>query len=274
MDGKWIVRKVIELIMPSLSNWRYNKVIRQKIHKEEGLDTPSATVPLAKISKEKLEQLYDRDINAKEKLEDKAKTNVIGITVSVTLIIGAYSLLQSIFKNHGLGTVYWIAFSLFVVAVIYMLAAGIHAIHMLTAENTIHTESFEIDDELYKRDLDRKIGLNRARNTIRNNYVFTSYECIRNSLLCLFVVMVIAIVPVQKDSHTHESSWQGSYFLSADAMRTIHNGIDSSVITAYIEDQPQKEGTVAVVDEKDKIFIKYSIDGENGIIYMIEPLMD
>ena len=155
-----------------------------------------------------------------------------------------------------------------------MIAAGIHAIQVLIAENTIYTASLEIDDELYKNDLNKKIGLNRARNIIRNNYIFTSYECIRNSLLCLFIVMVIAIIPVQKDSHTPESSWQGSYYLSADAMRTIHNGIDLSVITAYIEDQPQKDGTVAVVDEKDKIFIKYSIDGENVIIYMIEPLMD
>lgn len=263
--------RVIDWIIPSFSNWLSNKTVRKKIEKEEGLDRPSVKEPLNKLSVEALEKLYNADKLAKDKLEDKAKTNVIGVTISVTLIMGAYSLLQNISDKYGVGFLYITAFVLFVCSVIYMLAAGTHAIHVLTAENTFHTVSLALDNDLLKEDLDRQIGLNRARNTLRNNYVFTSYECIRNALICLFAVMVIAIMPTRDQAHKYAPVQQGNYFLSAEAMQSVFNGIDLSVVTDFIESQPSKEGVTATIDESDKLFVKYSIGDGEVIIYLIEP---
>lgn len=263
--------KVIEWIIPSFSNWLSNKTVRNKIEKEAGLDRPSVKNPLDQLSIETLEKLYDADKLAKDKLEDKAKTNVIGVTISVTLIMGAYSLLQNISEKYGVGFIYITAFVLFVCSVIYMLAAGIHAIHVLTAENTFHTVSLALDNGLLKEDIDKQIGLNRARNVLRNNYVFTSYECIRNALICLFAVMVIAIVPTRDQAHKYVPVHQSRYYLSAEAMQSVFDGIDLSVVTDFIESQPSKEGVKAAIDENNKLFVKYSIDGGEVIIYLIEP---
>ena len=43
---------------------------------------------------------------------------------------------------------------------------------------------------------DRCITKNRTTNLIRNNTVFTSYECIRNSLVCLFVILLLSAAPI------------------------------------------------------------------------------
>jgi hypothetical protein len=262
---------VLDSIIPSFSNWRSNITVRKKIEKVEGLDRPSVRDPLEKLSIEALEKLYDADKLAKDKLEDKAKTNVIGVTITVTLIMGAYSLLQNISIKHGVGIIYTIAFALFVCSVVYMLAAGIHAIHVLTAENTFHTVSLALDGDCLKEEYDKQIGLNRARNTLRNNSVFTSYECIRNALICLFAVMVIAIVPTHNRTHESASALHTDCFLSGEAIQSIADGIDLAVVTAFIESQPLKEGITTAIDENDKLFVKYSIDDGKVIIYLIEP---
>ena len=41
-----------------------------------------------------LKEQYDETFNTKEKIEDKAKTNIIGISISITLIMGASGVLS------------------------------------------------------------------------------------------------------------------------------------------------------------------------------------
>ncbi len=262
--------KVIEWIMPSLSNYWINKSVRTRILDVATSDIPRTENQLEHLSKEELEKLFDVDITVKDKLEDKAKTNVIGVTISVTLIMGSQVLLQNITEKHGVDLLYGVALALFVCAVMYMLAAGIHAIHILVAENEIYTPSSELKGDLYKKDLNKQINLNRAKNTLRNNYVFTSYECIRNALICLFAVMIIAIVPTHNRDNESISARHGYYSLSVDAMQSILEGVDLSVVKNYIEAQPKKEDMITVVDDEDKLLIKYSIEGDEVVIYLIE----
>lgn len=262
--------KMIEWIMPSLSNYWINKSVRTRILDVATSDIPRTENQLEHLSKEELEKLFDVDITVKDKLEDKAKTNVIGVTISVTLIMGSQVLLQNITEKYGVGLLYGVALALFVCAVVYMLAAGIHAIHVLVAENETYTPSLELEGDLYKKDLNKQIGLNRAKNTLRNNYVFTSYECIRNALICLFSVMIIAIVPTRNLENESISARHGYYSLSVDAMQSLLDGVDLSVVKDYIEAQPEKEDVITVVDDKDRLLIKYSIEGDEVVIYLIE----
>ena len=264
--------KIFEWLLPSLPNWQMNKKIRKKIEENNGINKPSEKVSIEKLTNDQLEKIYETELAAKDKFEDKAKTNVIGVTISVTLILGAYSLLQNIMEKHGIGSLYIIALVLFVISVIYMLAAGVHAIHLLVAENTIHIPSIGLVGNEHINDLDNTIGLNRARNLIRNNYIFTSYECIRNALICLFLVMVIAIIPFHSNDRKTEPAHLENYYFSSDAMQSITNGADLSIVQNYINTQPPQKGIISVVDEKDRLFIKYSIDDDNNIIvYLIEP---
>lgn len=260
--------RVIEAILPSVANIQSNNKVKQKIKNEQNLDFPSKNVDLAAVTINDLQQIYDFDKSIKDKLEDKAKTNIIGVTISVTLIMGAYSLIQNVISKHGYSFLFWIAFCLFILSVIYMLAAGISSIHVLTAENVFHIPEIGLTDDEKKKDYDKQIGFNRARNTIRNNYVFTSYECIRNSLVCLFAVMVIAIVPAYT-KNVNQSKQQGFFFFSESAMESIANGINRQDIEDTIN-QDRTNGEHTVINEDSRLFIKYSVDEDQVIVLLAE----
>lgn len=264
---------VIEKLLPSIANWRINKKVREKIENREHLNLPSEESSIEKLQDDELNELFESDLRWKDKLEDKAKTNVIGVTISVTLIMGAYVLVQNISDKFGMTSAFWIAFCLFVLSVVYMLEAGVHAIHVLTAENIVYYPKAGLEGEEKKKEIDLQIGLNRAQNTLRNNYVFTSYECIRNALVCLFVVMVIAIVPVNKQKESVAAYVHGIYYYSAQAMSSIANGIDKNKVESFI-DTDIKDGEYSVVDQKDGLFLKYSISNGNVTVYLVEQITE
>lgn len=260
--------RIVETIIPSVAIIQSNRKVNQKIKNEDSLDCPSRVADLASISIDDLQQIYDADKSIKDKLEDKAKTNIIGVTISVTMIMGSYSLIQNVVSKHGYNFLFWTAFVLFILSVIYMLAAGIGSIHVLTAENIIHIPEIGLADEDKKKDYDKKIGLNRAQNTIRNNYVFTSYECIRNSLVCLFAVMVIAIIPAFS-KNVNKSKQQGMFFFSESAIESLFSGINRQEIEDIIN-QDLNNGKHNVIDEDSRLFIKYSVDDGQVSVFLIE----
>lgn len=61
------------------------------------------------------------------------------MTISITLILGASSLLNSIYSKFPYASIYWISFILFVLAVMYMIIAGVLSIRVLMNENTVYT---------------------------------------------------------------------------------------------------------------------------------------
>ena len=271
----WVV---IEKIIPTIANMVSDKKCKDKIKRvleDDGCDNkhrisfncPSNETDLCELSYDVLCQLYDFEVQRKEVLENKAKTNVIGVTVAVSLIMGAYSLLQSVSQKQGVGALFWIECGLFMLAVAYMMAAGIHAIYSLIAENMLYTPRLGLKGEEKKNDLDSIIGMNRTTNTIRNNHVYTSYECIRNSLVCLFIVMIIAIVP-GGDKKTG-AQIHGQFYYSEQAMDSLNNGIDRSNIENYV-DSIKVDGDHSVINQADKLFIKYSYHNDIISIHLIE----
>jgi len=262
---------VFEKILPSIANIQATNTIKKKISQKNNLSLPSRETEIENLSADDLNKLYDDDMRWKERLEDKAKTNVIGVTISVTLIMGGYTLLRNISDKFSTNGIFWISFCLFVLSVLYMLEAGIHAIHVLAAENTIYYPALGLNEEDRKKDIDLKIGLNRAQNTLRNNFVYTSYECIRNALICLFVVMVIAIIPVQDAKKQGQSFSHGNFYYSEQAMNTINSGIDKDVVETFINTN-LTNGEFSTVDRVNKLFLKYSVDNNIVTVYLVEPI--
>ena len=88
---------------------------------------------------------------------------------------------------------------LYVVAISHMLCAGYLALRALVHENKVSVIPVELFVNGKERDLkesyDCATNGNNLRNVIRNNYVFSSYSCIRNALVCLFIVFVFVISP-------------------------------------------------------------------------------
>ena len=275
MVGK-IIESVFEFIAPSIANWRDCKKIKSKIDSGAGCNPPSEKTALSVWTLGELSSLYESERTKKAVFEDKAKINVIGITITVTLVMGAYTLIQNVENKYSFGTIYWIAFAVFVLSVIYMLAAGLHAIHVITSENIVHIPDKKETEEEKKKEYDIIIAMNRARDLIRNNYVFTSYECIRNSLFCLFIVMVIAIFPLSINkggSNNMGNTISSSFYYSTQAIQSINDGVDQGMVEEMINGRiaaGNDKGMVSVIDDANHIFIKYSVDAGKVDVYLVE----
>ena len=68
---------------------------------------------------------------------------------------------------------------------------------MLIEENEtyiIKITSLGEGETVLREDYSQCIEQNQSKNLIRNNYLFASYACIRNSLISLFIMFLIIIV--------------------------------------------------------------------------------
>lgn len=137
------MNKIVDIIFPFYANWKAEKIIKTQMfpQNEQGEDTVSTGILKGienpnNISTETLKELYNDTFKTKDKLEDKAKINIIGITVSVSLIVGATGLLSSINTKFENSLIALCTSALLLIAsVAYMILSGWLVIHMVIDEN-------------------------------------------------------------------------------------------------------------------------------------------
>lgn len=213
------MNKIVYHIFPFYRNWKANSAIKTQMFpkNEQGEDVEPVGVlkdveDPSNISTKKLEELYDRTLKTKGKIEDKAKTNVMGVTIAVSLIVGAIGLLPSINTKFENAWMSFCAIFFLTVSIIYMLLSGLFALYVMMDENEIYhvaLSSIAKGEKELRCGYDKCIAQNQRKNMIRNNYVFTSYICIRNSLVCLFIFFLFIIYSnfaLQKYTPTYENS--------------------------------------------------------------------
>ncbi len=287
--------KIFDMVFPMIANHRDNSSVRKNIHPTD--DTGKEIAPEGilsyiensdKLDLKILKEQYDETFRTKEKIEDKAKTNIIGVSISITLIMGASGMLSVLNNKYPFPILSWVAFALIVVSIVYMLTAGILVIRLLTDENEVYVvslNSLALDGETLRNDYDKCISQNRNKNIIRNNYLFTSYECIRNSLVCLFIILVLTTAPL---SFQHEeendsllySSQPYSFMYSSSAVAYIKKnnvqGIVENTIFKVIGkvEASDTAQTFGIVEESNKLFVKFNVIGNSVEILIIEPYID
>lgn len=286
------MNKVIDLVFPMISNYQVNADLRKKIHPkdENGQDIEPESI-LSYIENSDLINLdilkgwYDETFKAKEKIEDKAKTNIIGISISITLIMGASGILSVLNNKYPSPAVSWVAFVLIVVSIIYMLTAGILIIRLLTNENEIYMVTLSelaSGGEILRDQYGKRISQNQNKNVIRNNYLFTSYECIRNSLVCLFVILILTTIPINlksediSDNALYQSETYSILYTSSavdyiqkhDAQSIVERSIFEAVERIEKNNNAQALG---IIDEKNHLFIKFRVIDDSIEILLIEP---
>lgn len=287
-----MMNKVIDLVFPMISNYQVNADLRKKIHPkdENGQDIEPESI-LSYIENSDLINLdilkgwYDETFKAKEKIEDKAKTNIIGISISITLIMGASGILSVLNNKYPSPAVSWVAFVLIVVSIIYMLTAGILIIRLLTNENEIYMVTLSelaSGGEILRDQYGKRISQNQNKNVIRNNYLFTSYECIRNSLVCLFVILILTTIPINlksediSDNALYQSETYSILYTSSavdyiqkhDAQSIVERSIFEAVERIEKNNNAQALG---IIDEKNHLFIKFRVIDDSIEILLIEP---
>ena len=286
------MNKVIDLVFPMISNCQANAKLRKKIHPkdENGQDIEPESI-LSYIENSDLINLdilkgwYDETFKAKEKIEDKAKTNIIGISISITLIMGASGILSVLNNKYLSPAVSWVAFVLIVVSIIYMLTAGILIIRLLTNENEIYMVTLSelaLGGKILRDQYGKRISQNQNKNVIRNNYLFTSYECIRNSLVCLFVILILTTIPIDLksddisdnalyQSETYSIMYTSSavdYIQKHDAQSIVERSIFEAVERIEKNNNAQALG---IIDERNHLFIKFRVIDNSIEILLIEP---
>jgi hypothetical protein len=275
-----MLKKLIFLIFPFLENHTKNKKVRDKRDKFE--NHLSQIKNSSAILTDILEKKYSDTLFVKDKLEDKAKSNIVAITISITLILGASNLLDSIYLKFSYAGFYWISFILFILALIYMMIAGVLSTRVLINENTIYIislEKYAQEEKILRQEYDTCTEANINQNLIRNNGVYASYGCIRNALICLFVIAVMVVFPYNSKHNTQSLSVNSNNSYSvvylSDAVNHITQNNDKAIVEAMVVDAVKKgeissSTPVGIINDTEKIFIKANIVNKTITIFLVE----
>lgn len=273
------MNRIIEALFPMFCNRKTNRILKERIKNYNSQNVGDISEDIKNLSKDEYKSIFAEIINTKNTFEDKAKTNIIGVTITISLITGSIGLFDRINKCFLGVWMQWLTFAMYVVAVAYMLIAGIQAIRILCDYNIVFSEprlGDNISPEEVKEKYIEAISKNRLQNLIRNNGIFTSYECIRNALFCLMVVLVIAVFPYNtlKDSKDLEHV-KYTYAYTSETLRFLEkNDINYDVrgiLEKYINKDSYSEEINAFVDKENRIVIRFIIKDDVVSILSIEP---
>lgn len=234
---------------------------------------------IEQIDEKDLNDLYEREFSRKDKFEDKAKTNIAAVTIFVTLIMGSYTLIDNIAKKYPFVIVSLIASFIFLVAVIYMFLAGYNAFYIISEINIVHRRRIGVQEkENIRKEYIENTCYNRAVNLIRNNYISTSYACLKNALVCLLLVMVIGIFPYNiiggsKDYSVHTSKHVVFYSASCNSVISEENERKyiENLILWKVSSMKSDSGSISFVDDNKRLFIKMRVEKDIVNVYLIEP---
>lgn len=264
-------------VFPSIYTHEANKTLRKRIDSEE----PHSSIPnvgdIEAIKMECFRAKYTETFDAKNKFEDKAKTNVMGITIAITVIMGASGLTNLLNSKYPSTFFHWVSFSMLTIAIIYLLASGIGAVKVLFKENTMSTvELLDMADEGIetKKKYDDCISRNIARNTVRNNIVFSSYICIRNALICMAFLFVLISIPVNSlgGGVDNDITLQDESSISYRTTIRVPEGISITDLNiAIIQDRTTRgqvdgETSFCFVNLEGEYFVQYKCCGEEIIV--------
>ena len=277
---------LLSTAFPQFENMRANKRLSEKAKNQDigqlsSMFSETETMEL--LGEDDLKSLYEYEYTRKKGFEDKAKTNVIGITIAVSLIMGSYTMIQNIVGKYDNIIVSILCVVLFSLSVMYMISAGVMSINVINEQAIVHRIGYGLDDpNERKKDYYLQIALNRVRNAVRNNTVSSSYKCMRNALILLATVMLIAIWPYSSydNSNRSGSSVKGNttFFYSEECFDMVNKGIASDYVENYIIEQLNKgvdaSNTVTVIDTAEKIVIKFSGDLNTVNVYAVDEYMD
>lgn len=281
-----LVLKVIYAFIPfvdnGIKNYKISKIIKEK---NDHYCENELTLEIKTKPEEAPIEDYKLSLQTKDKLEDKAKINAFAVTIASTLIMGSPNAINGAFKNSTVSWLPIVAAVLFALAVLYMVIASVTAFWLIAETNVIYyisNRSNKLDEEL-RREYFETTRLNNLINTKRNNYVVSSFSCVRIALLCLFLVMILMLSPIllihgnptQSQSVYHQN---GQLLYSSQATEYIElNGnkqiIEDLVLISSKEGKINVNNPIGLVDSLNNLFVKVESSKDGSILILqIEPI--
>ena len=244
-----------DYIFPFPALYNSSKIINKKICnlKEANDDKPYCYEYASSnenINADILSTILKDTIENKKILEDKAKSTLIAITISSTLIVNILNFLKNI--NGDLIFLTKILAIIGVLCVFYMLIAGVLSLYSISEINTV---AIMFPDDYLLPDIERKLQIadnieyNYLNNLKRNNFMTTSYKCMISSLsllLIIFIILTFSFV-LEKDNIAN----QGLYKDSTDLEKTMSKIVEEYVINKQSQIILQQE--ITNLFESDKV---------------------
>lgn len=216
--------KILNWFFPYYAAHKGNKKILAAIKDIEALDKlpchpePEYMGNYRNLSVAEALVFLDKTLEKKRALEDKAKINIFGVTIAVSLITGLFTVVTDI-KSIQFNMVVVYKIGLLVLALYsvgMMVWAGLISLKVLSNE-IMQYELFPNDMRLSKqnkRDVVALVAeLNNKTNFVRNNYLSASYDMLKKSLgsvmlLFFFFALLMQLVPNSSSSIAHNPSKQ------------------------------------------------------------------
>ncbi|MBP2072531.1 hypothetical protein [Thermoanaerobacterium butyriciformans] len=98
-----LVKKIFQKIFPFVANVQDNNKIKNKLNLLSSVKTDLEYMKeYNALSIDQLKDFYNDTFEIKNKLEDKAKINIVGLTISISLILGLSNLITKINESFGM----------------------------------------------------------------------------------------------------------------------------------------------------------------------------
>jgi hypothetical protein len=198
MKKKEIMKEILVLLFPLIKLGKVNKPVNAKIAKlENGVKVFSYMSGYESLDISVAEEFLNKTFEARKTLEDKAKTNVFGVTIAVSLIIGLSQVFYSNVFSTSFHRVLIIILAFY--SLISMILATILSLMILGVFNRVY-DLYPSDKSLASNSeklesIAVNAELNMNYNIKRNNYLYASYGLITNFLLSLSVLFLIVVIP-------------------------------------------------------------------------------
>ncbi len=219
---------IIELIFPLLPVVEANRIIDEKISKYEQGDLNFRYMSgYQLLTARDAESYLTKTFDARKSLEDKAKTNVLGVTISVTLIMG---LSQALYNSFPMFTsLKIIAIIIGIYALLCMILATVFSLNILGKYNYVYDISpiEKSTNNLVAIALNAEI--NSLFNIKRNNFLYSSYRLIINFLVSLLLLFLLITLPL--------INTKASFQIIQDKQEKILVEVDSIKETQKIQGQ-------------------------------------
>ena len=200
---------MIKLLFPWLHSSHANRKVFEKIEKikkgdiKDNLDYMNG---FSSLTTKDVKEFYEQTLDVKKSLEDKLKTSLFSVTIGITVLTSAVTLLF----NDGVSSldamIKGIIFFTGSVAIIYMILAGIFAIKTISGFISVFQlfpqDIANASDDTIKESIAICSELNSLSNIVRQNLMSVSFHCIINSLfvitLFFFLIGGASFIPGNK----------------------------------------------------------------------------
>lgn len=195
---KRILIKIIEIPFPIIrfifANREINKRI-SSIDKEEYTNNFLYVDDFQKYSYDEILPFFEKTIETKKTLEDKAKISAVGITIATSIIVGLSGLLLNLnIDIKQLTILNIILIILCILVILYINISGILALLVIGNKNKVY-QLFPEDCKLNKKDQAKSLAIyteqNANLNIIRQNYVYSSFIHLIYSVVILSFIFVL-----------------------------------------------------------------------------------